>query len=271
MKNVKRFKEIVTVLLKYGFDEIVRRMDLPGAGMVRKFTTPDRDVGLYERIRISLEALGPTFGKFGQIMRLRSDLLPKALLCEFEKLQDEVTAMPFNDVERVVRESLGKPSDAVFSVFDVTPIASASLSQVHRAVLEEEGHIVSVKVQRPGIRKTITADLDILEVLAGFLDQKFSELKAYDLPELVRVIRRQLMTEIDFTTELRNMNIARSFSADTPILIPDVYESYCTERLLVMEFVHGARYNEAIRGPAFDNQRIAKQGLAAAANPTDHQ
>lgn len=264
LKNISRFKDIVTVLLKYGFEEIVRRMELPGAGLVRKIAVQDQDAGIYERIRKALEELGPTFVKFGQIMSLRSDLLPKALLGEIEKLQDEVAAMPFSDVESVVQESLGKPVDAVFSVFDVTPIASASLSQVHRAVLEKEGHIVSVKVQRPGIRKTITADLDILEALADFLDQKFSELKAYDLPELVQVIRRQLLTEIDFTTELRNMRIARSFSADTPILVPGVYESYCTEKLLVMEFVQGARYNEAIQDTALDNERIAKQGLASA-------
>ena len=264
LKNVKRFKEIVTILVKYGFEEIVRRMELPGADLVRKISVPDEDVGIYERIRRSLEELGPTFIKFGQIMSLRSDLLPKELLFEFEKLQDEVTQMPFGEVEKVVHESLGKPIDDLFSIFDVSPVAAASLSQVHKAVLKEEGHIVSVKVQRPGIKKMIGADLDILETLAGFLDQAFSELEAYDLPELVQVVRRHLMTEIDFTAELRNMKIARSFAADTPILIPDVYEPYCTEKLLVMEFVQGARYSEVTPGSVFDNERIAKQGLASA-------
>ena len=106
--------------------------------------------------------------------------------------------------------------------------------------------------------------MDILEALANLLDQKFDDLKTYNLPELVTVIRHHLMTEIDFTAELRNMKIARSFSANTPIYIPEGYETYCTDKVLVMEFVQGARYSEVHPGSLYDGERIAKQGLAAA-------
>jgi ubiquinone biosynthesis protein len=212
LANIKRFKDIISILAKYGFEEIVQRMEVPGADLIRKMRPPEPDVGVFVRIRRAAEDLGPTFIKFGQIMSLRPDLLPNALLVELEKLQDDVPALAMGDIETVVQESLKKPIDDVFSVFDVEPLAAASLSQVHRAVLKKEGDIVSVKIQRPDIKKKIEADLDILETMANFLDQKFDPLKAYNLPELVEVIRRHLMTEIDFTAELRNMKIARSFS-----------------------------------------------------------
>jgi ubiquinone biosynthesis protein len=264
LKNIARFKDIVTILAKYGFDEIVQRIELPGAALVRKMTAPGEDMGVNVRIRCAIEELGPTFIKFGQIMSLRPDLLPEALLAELAKLQDEVPALEVHDLQEVVRDSLGNSLDALFKVFDVEPMAAASLSQVHRAVLEKEGHIVAVKIQRPEILKMIQSDLDILEALAGFLDQKFEELKAYDLPELVQVIRRHLMKEIDFTIECRNLEIARALAEDSPIYIPRAYSAYCTKNILVMEFVPGARYSEAIADPMYDGARMAKQGLAAA-------
>lgn len=264
LKNIKRFKDIVTILATYGFQEIVQRMDVPGADLVRNVSAFESDPGVYVRIRHAIEDLGPTFIKFGQIMSLRPDLLPEELLAELEKLQDDVPALALEDIEHIVLESLNKPIDDIFSVFDVEPVAAASLSQVHRAVLKQEGNIVSVKIQRPDIRGKIISDLDILEAMANFLDQKFDELNAYNLPELVSVIRRHLMTETDFTAELRNMKIARSFSAGTPIYIPEAYETYSTDKILVMEFVQGARYSELNPGSLYDGERIAKQGLAAA-------
>lgn len=265
LKNIRRFKEIATILAKYGFEEIVQRIELPGADLVRRISSANEADSVYSRIRCAIEELGPTFIKFGQIMSLRPDMLPKELLVELEKLQDDANALDLTDIEKMVEENLGKTINDVFSVFDVEPIAAASLSQVHKAVLRESGRIVSVKVQRPGIKTMIQADLDILDALARFLHQQFEDLNVYDLPELVNVIRQHIMTELDFRTELRNMNIASSYARDTPISIPEGVEHYCTDQLLVMEFVHGARYSEAIRDSMYDRERIAKQGLAAAA------
>ncbi|WP_419656367.1 ABC-1 domain-containing protein [Desulfosarcina variabilis str. Montpellier] len=264
LRNIKRFREIVTILAKYGFEEIVQHIELPGAGLVRKISTTPADIGVHARIRSAIEDLGPTFVKFGQIMSLRPDLLPSELLDELEKLQDAVPGVSLAEVEQVVQDNLGKTIDEVFSVFDVEPIAAASLSQVHKGVLRQEGDIVSVKIQRPGIQDMIQADLDILETLADFLDKKFEELKSYDLPELVQIIRRHMVTELDFRAELRNMKIARANAADTPVYVPDGYEDYSTEKILVMEFVQGARYAEIVPGSIYDGEQIAKQGLAAA-------
>jgi ubiquinone biosynthesis protein len=264
LKNIKRFKEIVAILTKYGFEEIVQRIDLPGIDLVRKTTSTEEVGSVYARIRRAIEELGPTFIKFGQIMSLRPDLLPNEMLVELEKLQDDAPAVAMDDIESMVQASLGRPIDALFSVFDVEPIAAASLSQVHKGVLQESGRIVSVKVQRPGIKGKIQADLDILDTIAGFMHQKVEELAAYDLPELVRIVRRHILTELDFRIELQNMKVARAHARDTPIRIPEGIEDHCAEQILVMEYVHGARYNELLRDSIYDVARIAKQGLTAA-------
>jgi len=264
LKNIKRFKEIVTILTKYGFEEIVQRIELPGSDLVRRTGSAEEAGSVFARIRCAFEELGPTFIKFGQIMSLRPDMLPKEMLVELEKLQDDAPALAMDDIEKMVHANLGRPIDEVFSVFDVEPIAAASLSQVHKGVLRENGHIVSVKVQRPGIKGLIQADLDILDAIAGFMHQQIEELAVYDLPELVNIIRRHILNELDFRTELQNMDVARAHARDTPIRIPKGFESYCTEQVLVMEYVHGAKYNEVIRDSVYDVARIAKQGLAAA-------
>jgi ubiquinone biosynthesis protein len=264
LKKIRRFKDIIGTLMKYGFDEIVQRIELPGSDFIQKIGSFRKEMGLYERIRLAIEDLGPTFVKFGQIMSMRPDLLPMELLSELEKLQDDMPAFDIKEVELSVEENLGMPLQEVFSVFDIEPLAAASLSQVHRGVLKQEGHIVAVKIQRPGIESKIRSDLDILETLAGFLDQKLDDFKTYQLPELVQVIRRGLIKELNFLTEVRHMKIARSYAEETEIYVPSVYEQYCSKEILVMEFVQGAKYKEVVPGSGYESERIAKQGLTAA-------
>lgn len=264
LEKLKRFKDIVATLLKYGFDEIVQRMQLPGSDLVRRVYPIEKELGLYERIRCALEELGPTFIKLGQIMSLRPDLLPAELLDELEKLQDEVPPFDLGDVESTIKKTLGKSIDDLFSVFDAEPIAAASLSQVHKGVLKQGSHIVSVKVQRPDIETMIRSDLDIIETICIFLDQKYDDLKTYDLPGIVKVIRDTLLKEIDFTTELRNMNIARAYASETEIHIPKTYDQYCSEKILVMEFIQGEKFKDIVPGSRYDTKRLATQGLNAA-------
>ncbi len=261
IKKLNRFKNIVGILAKYGFDEIIDRLDVPGADFLHSIGPVDTNLKLFERIRIVIEELGPTFVKFGQIMSLRPDLLPQELLRELEKLQDNVPAVESADIVPVIEKNLGKPIGEVFSEFQFNPVAAASLSQVHRAVLRENGETVAVKVQRPEIEKGIISDLDILETICRFLDQQFHELRCYDLPELAATVRRTLLRELDFKNELNNINIARSYAERTNILIPVPYEKYSSKKLLVMEFLDGVKFKDLLPATKYNREKVAKQGL----------
>ncbi len=261
IKKLKRFKDIVTILAKYGFDEVVDRFDVPGADFLHSIVPVDTNLGLFERIRTVIEELGPTYIKFGQIMSLRPDLLPDELLSELEKLQDNVPAVESADIIPVIEECLGRPIIEVFSFFDNEPVAAASLSQVHKAMLKEDGTVVAVKVQRPNILPDITSDLDILESVCNFFDQQFEELQCYDLPELARTVRRTLMQELDFNLELNNINIARSYAEQTDVYIPVPYKKFSSKKVLVMDFFDGVQFKKLLNRTRYDREQIARQGL----------
>ncbi len=263
--KLTRFKTILMVLLKYGFDDLAQRLDLPGSRLIKKTDSAERNLETYERIRRVVEDLGPTFIKLGQIMSLRPDLLPAPLIKELSKLQDDVPPVPLAEIHEVVESSLGQRLNEVFSIFDAEPLAAASISQVHRAVLRKEGDIVSVKVQRPGIKRRMEADLDILAGIAGRLHEHSDDFKAYDLPNLVRVTRRNLLREIDFTRETRNMKIAGSYQTDSSwIYIPKVYDDYCFKKILVMEHIHGTKLKDMDSTDLINAELMAKEGLKAA-------
>jgi ubiquinone biosynthesis protein len=265
LMSLGRFKDIVVILLKYGFDDLIDRLDIPGAMLAKKVSTVDGSLNTFERIRCAVEELGPTFVKFGQIMSLRPDLLPPALIDELSNLQDEVAPVESTEINEVVEQSIGKPIKETFAVFDVAPLAAASISQVHRGVLAEDGRIVSVKVQRPGIRSKMDNDLNILAAVAEQLNERIEELKSFDLPNLVRMIRKTLLRELDFKREARNMKIARSYAVEkSEVYIPEVYEEYCTERVLVMEFVQGTKLKKLDPEALNEPESLAKQGLQTA-------
>jgi len=263
LQKIKRFKDIISTLTKYGFDDFVQRLEIPGAAIIRKIHPVEIEMGLFERIRCAMEDLGPTFVKMGQIMSLRSDLLPPEFLDELSKLQDEVPPSETDDIKATIEENIEQSIEDVFSVFNVEPLAAASLSQIHQAVLKQEGKIVCIKVQRPGIREKIQSDMAILETFINFVHQKFDELKSYDLPGLIKVVRSHLMKEIDFSIEARNMRIARSNADEGSIYIPAVYQDYCSEKILVMDFVQGTKLKDAVFPAQKDARQTALQGLKA--------
>jgi len=260
-----RFKDIVFTLIRYGFDDLVQRLDLPGTGVIKRIEKAGRELDTYERIRYALEELGPTFVKFGQIMSLRPDLLPPPLIRELSRLQDEVAPEEFDTIKPALQQSLGQDLTEIFSAFDEKSFASASLSQVHKGVLRELGRSVAVKVQRPGIRRKVELDLDILETLVNRLNERSEDLRVYDLPNLVRIIRRNLLRELDFTREARNMKIARSaMDEEEGIYVPEAYDEYCREQVLVMEYLEGTKLKDLEALPRDDAEILAKQGLNAA-------
>jgi ubiquinone biosynthesis protein len=264
LRKLKRFRQIAAILLKYGFDEIVDRLESPGAEYLQQISPVEENLDLFERIRVVLEELGPIFVKFGQIMSLRPDLLPRDLLDELEKLQDSVPAVESEKIIRVLEEDLGSSVSEIFSEFDTEPVAAASLSQVHRGILKSTGQHVAIKIQRPGVRDTIQTELDILDGISRFLDQQFEELQSYELPELVKTVRHTIIREIDFNHELQNMEVARSYAEGTEIYIPKTFKQFSGEKVLVMEFIEGIKFRDILPAEKSERERIARQGLHAA-------
>ncbi len=264
LRKLKRFRQIAGILFKYGFDEIVDRLESPGAEYLQQISPVEEHLDLFERIRVILEELGPIFVKFGQIMSLRPDLLPRELLDELEKLQDSVPAVDSEKIIAVLEEDLDSKVSEIFSEFDRTPVAAASLSQVHRGVLKSTGEHVAIKIQRPKVRETIQTELDILDGISRFLDQQFEELQSYELPELVKTVRHTIVKELDFKHELQNMDVARSYAEGTDIYIPRTFEPFCGDKVIVMEFIEGTKYKDILPAEKTERERIARQGLHAA-------
>jgi len=259
IRNINRFKKIVWVLFKYGFDDIVHRLDLPGSFILRRINRIKTPLTTNERIRLVFQELGPTFIKFGQVLSMRPDLIPGPLLLELKKLQDQVPPSPTPEVQNLLTRTLKQPIMEVFADFDWEPLGSASLAQVYRARLVRDGRLVAVKVQRPGIRRMINSDLDILT----FIAERLNELKnyqLYDFPGLVEELRFSLVRELDFTLEARNMKIFRKNLAFPDLMyLPEVYEEGTTPYVLTMELVKGVRLDQLPPDQAL-RERLARNG-----------
>jgi len=265
LANINRLKDIAAVLLRFGFKDLVERIDLPGVSLPEPAPPSTVPSTTEERVRLVLDALGPTFVKFGQIMSLRPDLLPASMIRELGKLQDHVGEVDFEDIREVVEQACGDKLETVFAVFDRTPIAAASIAQVHRAVLRKEGDIVSVKIRRPGIRRTLDTDMDILEYIANRLHANFEPLHVYDLPALAKHVRRTLRREMDLRREARNLSIARSYlKTNGDVVVPSVFEAYSAETILVMEHIQGTPVKEIHFDDSDQARFFARLGLRTA-------
>jgi ubiquinone biosynthesis protein len=262
--NIGRLKDIVAVFVRHGFEDVVRMLDLPGKRVTRRIVDPDPELSSFARLRMALEELGPTFIKFGQIMSLRAEMLPAPLIEELRKLQDEVPPESIDGIRGVIESSLEQPLTDIFIIFDEQPLAAASLSQVHRAVLRDSRTPLALKVQRPEIRSKIETDLAILRHAANLLHQRTVSLRMYDLPGLVHSIEQTLKRELDFSREARHLQIAHNLMAGlTGINVPRVYPDLCHERLLAMEYVRGQKLKEIDRGSLPNAETLAKNGLKA--------
>ena len=243
--NAARVREIVAVLMRNGFMELFEYINTPQSKWMRWRERPadsaqTSPLGIWARIRITFEQLGPTFIKFGQILASRPDVLPAPLIAELRKLRSQVPPTAWEEMRTVLLEELDGPLEEVFSEFDTVPIAAGSVGQVYRARLRANGAQVAVKVRRPKIRKAIRSDLEIIEWFARQLDDKVADLKPYDLPAIARETGEGILRELDFTIEGRN---TAYFNVSNPmpehLYSPHVYDRYTTSRLLVMEWIDG--------------------------------
>ena len=232
----KRYKDIAWLLVKYGRSDLVSGMRLEG------FEAPspeDMKATGAENLAKDLERLGPTFVKIGQLLSSRGDLLPPPYLEALARLQDDVEPFSFAEVEKIVTSELGARISKAFSEFESTPIAAASLGQVHRARLRD-GRRVAVKVQRPGIREQILNDLEAFAEIAGFLDRHSEFGERYELEKTVEEFRKTILAELDYKLEAGNLEtIGRSMREFPRIFVPAPIPDYTTSRVLTMEYVDG--------------------------------
>ena len=266
LSRLNRFKEISFTLIKYGFGDLLSRLDLPDKII---FPKPARksarsEESTWKRIRYVLTELGPTFVKFGQLLSLRTDLLPPELARELSRLQDEVQAEGWEEISTQIEKNLEHPVDEVFAYIEPEPLAAASLAQVHRAQLAKDKTVVAVKVQRPGIEQVIRNDLDIMAGLARQLNERMETMALYDLPGLVRELRRLLLRELDFEREARNIRLAQAnFQGHTYIRFPKVFSEFSTRKVLIMELVQGTKLRHVGALPESQRLLLAQNGLRA--------
>jgi ubiquinone biosynthesis protein len=257
------------VLLKHGLGDLVTRVGLyRQLGISRRFFTKHKaEVSLipltqWQRFRMVLEELGPSFIKLGQLASTRPDLVSPEACAEFEKLQDTVPAFPASQVREIIETELGDSLEVLFKEFDETPVASASISQVHRVVLPD-GKVAAVKVQRPGIRGTIEVDLEIMFHLAELIEKHIQGMETLDPVGIVREFSRTIKRELNFDIEAGNIErFARNFRSDTTIYVPKVYRHLSTDKVLVMEFVEGIKVSDldALAAANLNLELIADRG-----------
>ena len=243
----------------FGFVFDVRRGRRENKGL-QEFLAPNFGA----RLRRSLDDLGPTFVKFGQVLSTRSDILPEGVLLELQKLQDTARPMPAGRAQAIVERELGVPIGEVFAEFDPEPLGSASIGQVHKAVLRD-GAVVAVKVQRPEAPGRVASDLELMREFAAFVDRRFARTVLVDARGLVAEFEGVVGRELDYRAEAEN---ARRFAANfagTPVVIPAVYREFSTSKVLTEEFVVGTRFRDLrplLMAPS-ERRRVAAMGADA--------
>lgn len=267
-RHINRYREIIVVLVKYGFGDLITRthlekyVDLGKKVLLRRGGKEIASLSRWERMRMALEELGPTFIKAGQIMSSRPDLLPHELIVELEKLQDSVPPFSGEEAERLVEQELGKPISDLFYEFTDTPIASASIAQVHEAVLQG-GEKVAVKVQRPRIEQIIEVDLEIMLHLATLMEKHLQGMDILNPAGIVNEFERSIRKEIDFTIEATHIErFGNNFRRVQTIHVPKVYRNYTTRKILTMEFIDGIKVSnlDALLKSRNDPKTIASWG-----------
>lgn len=268
-KNIGRIREIIGVLVKYGFEDIVTNSTLRNfvSEKVRiSWVRQDKPVFQYsrwERIRMVCEELGPTFVKLAQVLSNRPDMLPAPLIEEFEKLQDNVQPFAFAKVKEIIERETGKKLEDVFEVFNEKPLASASIGQVHKARMKD-GKEVVVKIQRPEVREQVESDLAILVDAVNRADRYLQKQGITNAPDLVRSFERSMHKELDYRNEARNLDRFRTLYKDYKnFYIPRAFREYSSENVLIMEFVSGCKISDVaqMRAWGLDPRKVAENGM----------
>ncbi len=236
--HLKRYKEIALLFGKYVNPDLAKQFNQRATLLD---DLPEVEAQAPQELTNELERMGPTFVKLGQILSSRADLLPRPYLDALSRLQDKVKPFSFAEVEDIISSELGGRISKLFQEFDAEPLAAASLGQVHRATLRS-GKKVVVKVQRPGIRKQIAEDLEVLEELTNFLDEHFKTARKYQFRKIFEEFQRTLIHELDYTREAASMvTIGKNLAEFPNLVVPQPIMDYCTRGVLTMDFIPGKK------------------------------
>ncbi|MDD2834085.1 MAG: ubiquinone biosynthesis regulatory protein kinase UbiB [Methylotenera sp.] len=264
--RIFRLFYIIFISLRFGLDEFflshsqLRPLRFLISGL---FFWRRHDQSRGVRIRLALETLGPIFVKFGQMLSTRRDLIPLDIADELAKLQDQVPPFSYEEVCLVIQGAFDQPLSALFAQFDETPIASASVAQVHFAHLRN-GEPVAVKVLRPDIDKTIAKDLQLMDIIAGLLQWLSNEVKRLKPREIVAEFARHTQSELDLTLEAANCSLLRrNFSDQTLLIVPEVHWDWCRKEVMVMQRMHGTPISqrELLVTKGINIPKLAKEGV----------
>lgn len=263
-----RLLNISYILLKHGLDEIVLALHLFRPLRFLVYFSPGKWVGCHQkprgvRIREALEELGPIFVKFGQLLSTRFDILPEDIVKELIRLQDQVLPFPGDIAIQTIERALDCPLSTVFQQFEVIPLASASIAQVHAATLLD-GHSVVVKVLRPDVEKMIQRDLDLLRTIAKLSQRYWKAARKFKPREIVAEFEKSLIDELDLTREAANASQLRRNFINSPLLyIPKIHWLYTKNNILVMERVYGIPISniEQLKKHGFNLNQLATQGI----------
>ena len=269
LRVAARLLEIHRALVRHGLDDFVRATHLYRPFRFLFYLSPwtwfQRSAGATrgERLRLALEELGPIFVKFGQAVSTRRDLLPVEIADELAKLQDRVP--PFESIVAVaiIEQALGRPLKEIFATFDMTPLAAASIAQVHAATLKS-GEEVVVKILRPGMHEVIERDLQVLGTLAALADEYWEDARRLRPTELVSEYRKTILDELDLMREAGNAaQLKRNFAGSTLLYVPAVYWDYCRSNVMVMERIHGIIVSrmEELRARGTNIAKLAENGV----------
>ncbi len=268
MNRITRLIKIVYIIIKYRLDEFFQ-IEPSSTVMKIVFTLspwkllPKPKKSKAIRLRLALEELGPVFVKFGQVLSTRKDLLPDDIAWELQKLQDQVPPFPGEQARLIIENSLKKPITQLFTEFDQTPLASASVAQVHTATLPS-GEQVVVKVIRPSIKKTINQDLQLLLTIAHFITTFWDEGRRLRPIEVVSDYRKTIFNELDLLIEAGNTSqLKRNFQDSDLLYVPKVYWDYTCKNILVMERIYGIPVADipALKDQNTDMKKLAEHGV----------
>ncbi|MGC9062601.1 ABC1 kinase family protein [Calditerrivibrio sp.] len=267
--NVKRIRYITKTFLKYGFGPLIYELNLaPLLNAIMRFITPKQNKEISTlppavRFRKLLEDLGTTFIKVGQFLASRPDILNEEFITELKKLQDSVPYLPFDQIKPIIEDSIKKPIETIFLEIDPTPIASASIAQVHRAVLID-GRDVAIKIKRPNIKEIINQDITIMHFFSNIAEKYIQEARQIQLKKIVDELSEQITKELNFELEIFYIKKFKDFFKDNyHLLFPDVIEEYSNNEIIVMNMITGTRIDniEVLRHKNLNLKEIAKNGV----------